>query len=215
MPAPIEIHGLRVERSARYFTQGDPSTARIAWFVLHGYGQSAERFLGEFEELAAPDRLFVAPEGLSRFYLRGASGRIGASWMTKEDRAAEVRDYVAYLDALRRTLELAPEVEVGMLGFSQGAATATRWAVLGETPPAHLMLCSGGLAPDLEPERMATALSETEVTLVIGDADPQVDPEVVAREAARLEAIGIRPHTHVFEGAHRLNTTQLAALLAR
>ena len=102
-----------------------------------------------------------------------------------------------------------------MLGFSQGAATATRWAVLGEAPPAHLMLCSGGLAPDLDPERMATALARTEVTLVIGDADPQVDPEVVAREATRLEAAGVRYRTHVFEGAHRLNTTQLAECLAR
>ena len=62
---------------------------------------------------------------------------------------------------------------------------------------------------------MATALAHTEITLVLGDADPQVDPKLVAREAARLEAVGILPRTHVFEGAHRLNTTQLAACLAR
>ena len=49
--------------------------------------------------------------------------------MTSEDRATEIADYVAYLAALHaeigRSLAAAPP-RVGLLGFSQGTATACR-----------------------------------------------------------------------------------------
>src|ERR1051325_10016453 len=47
-------------------------------------------------------RRLVAPEGLSRFYLseRATERRVGASWMTREDRLAEIADYLGYLDAV-------------------------------------------------------------------------------------------------------------------
>jgi hypothetical protein len=46
----------------------------------------------------------VAPEGLSRFYFEGGfhgpGSKVGATWMTREDRLAKIEDYVGYLDAL-------------------------------------------------------------------------------------------------------------------
>jgi dienelactone hydrolase len=79
----------------------------------------------------------VAPEALSRFYVdrgepaAGTPARVGATWMTREDREAEIADYVRYLDraldaAAGRPGAAAPAL--GVLGFSQGAATACRWA---------------------------------------------------------------------------------------
>ena len=69
----------------------------------------------------------MAPEGLSRFYLDAGAGKVGASWMTKEDRAHEIEDYLSYLEQVRAAI--IPPVPLTILGFSQGVATAARWAV--------------------------------------------------------------------------------------
>src|SRR5712691_5295634 len=100
-------HQIAVTRTARYYTLGKPGPrTQAVWFVLHGYGQLAERFLHHFEPLDDGSRLIVAPEGLSRFYLGDPAERpsperkVGASWMTREDRLAEIGDYVRYCDAV-------------------------------------------------------------------------------------------------------------------
>jgi hypothetical protein len=96
-----------VLRTARYATLGRlDESVREVWIVCHGYAQLAGRFIERFRCIAAPHRLIVAPEALSRFYTERGSGfhgpasQIGATWMTSEDREAEIQDYVAYLDAL-------------------------------------------------------------------------------------------------------------------
>src|SRR6266498_2722637 len=130
----MQEHRLTVSRTARYFTLGRPD--REVWFVLHGYGQLAALFLRHFEPLDDGTRLIVAPEGLSRFYLTEdpAERRVGASWMTREDRLTEIEDYVQYLDAVHADVVGSVDrslVKVRVLGFSQGAATACRWASTG------------------------------------------------------------------------------------
>jgi hypothetical protein len=99
-------HHLPVSRTARYFTIGEPhASLRELWFVCHGYGQLAGRFVRHFESIDAPHRMIVAPEALSRFYVEvpgktHADTHVGASWMTREDRLSDIEDYVEYLDAL-------------------------------------------------------------------------------------------------------------------
>ena len=70
-----DLHEFTVRRRARVAVLGEPMDADETWFVLHGYGQLAADFLGSFEALASPRRAIVAPEALSRFYLRSGSGR--------------------------------------------------------------------------------------------------------------------------------------------
>src|SRR2546425_5855384 len=84
----MQEHQFSTPRSARYFTLGSPQHAADVWLVCHGYGQLASRFLERFRPIAAERRCIVAPEGLSRFYLTEspAERRVGASWMTREDR---------------------------------------------------------------------------------------------------------------------------------
>src|SRR5881296_4496989 len=136
----MEEHHITTSRTARYYTLGQlgPSTREI-WFVCHGYGQLAGRFVRHFEPLAGKTRFMVAPEALSRFYLEdtavpASQRKVGATWMTREDRLREIDDYVRYLDALHA--EVFARVERGavtlhLLGFSQGTATACRWAARG------------------------------------------------------------------------------------
>ena len=51
---------------------------REIWFVVHGYGQLAEYFIRHFRGLDDGTRYIVAPEGLSRFYVKEWT-RVGAS----------------------------------------------------------------------------------------------------------------------------------------
>lgn len=72
----------------------------------------------------------MAPEALNRFYLEGFAGRVGATWMTKEERLQEIDDYVNYLNQLYKTILAntdTSEITVNILGFSQGVATVCRW----------------------------------------------------------------------------------------
>ena len=62
-------HHITVSRRARWYLEGDPATARDVWYALHGYGQLAAELLAGARALVEPERLVVAPEALSRFYL--------------------------------------------------------------------------------------------------------------------------------------------------
>jgi predicted esterase len=220
----MQAHPLSTPRTARYYTLGG-SAGPVAevWVALHGYGQQAARFLRPFEAVAGPDRLVVAPEALSRFYTDGAHQHVGASWMTREDREAEIADYVAFLDgafadACRRTGADPHAVRLVALGFSQGAATAARWLALspllaGQQPrAARLVLWGADLPHDLDLPAAHPWLSAVDLTLVVGDADAYATPERVAAMEARLREADVPYRLVGFPGGHRIVPAVLKAL---
>lgn len=211
-----EIH-LPVTRTARYYQLGEVSAAtRQLWFVAHGYGQLAAYFIRHFAFLTEhdPTTVIVAPEGLARFYLQGTGGRIGASWMTREDRLSEIEDYVAYLNQLADTLlpHCAPAVRVTVLGFSQGAATVSRWLAHASFRPARLILWAGAFAPDIEPSVARQLLGDLPVVFVCGDDDPFVRDETIQEHLDFLRRLGAEPEVIRFAGQHTLNAAVLRRL---
>jgi predicted esterase len=203
-PTPRE-HRIAVSRSARCYTAGGEQ-ATEAWVVVHGYGQLAARFLRSVAVLAAPARLVVAPEGLSRFYLDAGAGKVGASWMTREDRQQEIAEYLAYLDQVRS--RLVPPVPVTVLGFSQGVATAARWAVQTAPAPARLVAW-GSLLPEEIP---AARLLPMRVTYVVGEQEAWAPPEAVEAQAAGLGRAGVRVDVVRFDGGHEIRPEVLQLL---
>jgi predicted esterase len=208
-----ETHALTVQRTARYHTLGPPSEeARAVWVVLHGYGQRAAAFAEHFALVAEAGGCVVAPEALSRFYTEGGSGAVGASWMTRADREAEIADYLAYLDALAARLFEVTSAPLHVLGFSQGTATAARWAAHRQSqgrPVERLTLWAGGLPPELSPD----AIAPTRLTLVVGERDAYVTPERLADERQRLDAAGADYDLLRFDGGHRLDDDTLRGLV--
>ncbi len=209
------VHTLRVPRTARVATLGTPSAAPTWWVVLHGYGQLAADFVQAFEPVVTPDRCVVAPEGLSRFYVDGMDEheQVGASWMTREAREAEIEDYVRALDATVQNLSGGePPSPLCVLGFSQGAATASRWALLGDTAVDRLVLWGGGPAHDLDLARHADHLRALNLTLVAGTDDPYVSP--ARRQAAeeRIRQYDIPVTVRTFDGGHRIDEALLQSL---
>ena len=212
-------HHITVERSARYVTLGPrDGTAREIWFVLHGYGQLAAEFIQRVATLDDGTREIVAPEALNRFYLVGvdvapaAERPVGATWMTKEDRLGEINDYVSFLDAVAAR-ELQPYAgratppRVVVLGFSQGAATASRWIVSGAVRPTHMVLWGGFLPPDVDPG--AAALRATSIQIVLGSRDRFLSAERLAEEEQRLRAHALPYRLVCYEGGHGIATTTL------
>ena len=213
---------IAVQRTARYYVLGEAGAGtREVWFVLHGYGQLAGRFIDYCQALDDGTRLVVAPEALNRFYTVAAADRnaatrpVGATWMTREDREREIADYVAYLDDVYVRV-MAPldrgAVRISVLGFSQGTATAARWLARGSRVRAdELVLWGGTLPPELE---AATARAQlgAPVTLVVGTRDGFADDATVRAEEARLVAAGITYRIRRFEGGHVIDAATLVAI---
>ena len=217
---PIE-NRLRVGRTARYFTiRGDGEHVRSVWYVLHGYRQLADRFIERFRPIASGERLIVAPEALNRFYLdddaslkaHGPDSPVGATWMTRLERDAEIADYVAYLDAVDRALKLPRGVRRVLLGFSQGSATAARWAMLGRRRVSRLVLW-GGLFP-VDPPLMdhVRRVRRLAPVIVRSEQDPSLPVERVDAELVRLATLGIAATAQRHAGAHTIGRDALVEL---
>ena len=209
-----EFH-LTVPRTARYQQLGELSAGtRHVWLVCHGYGQLAAYFIRHFAALAErPDTVVIAPEGLSRFYLQGTSGRVGASWMTRDDRLAEIDDHCAFLNQLteQSLSRCAPDVQLTVLGFSQGTATVSRWLAraAGRWPLAQLILWAGGFPEDIAPAAARQLLTGLPLKLVVGTEDEYISSEKLAEQRQLLEQLGGRPEVLTFAGGHTLNAALL------
>ncbi len=202
---------LEVRRHARWFERGELDAEEL-WIVLHGYGQLARPFLDSCAALARPARRLVAPEALSRFYLRSGRGPIGASWMTREARDEEIADYVEYLDALTAHVlaQMPPAPRLCVLGFSQGVATAWRWALTSRYAPKLLVACGGGAPPELD--ESALRARAFEIVVVTGEHDESFTPQNAREEHARWLAAGMSCTLELHGRGHELDRSLLARL---
>lgn len=207
----------QTQRHARIFTLGEPSEAvQELWIVLHGYGQLAEYFIKNFEVLNDESRWIIAPEALSRFYLQPGGGRVGASWMTKEDRLTEIEDQLQYLDSLLAHLKKQlPDTsyKIHVLGFSQGVATAWRWLMQGKSQVDSLTLWAGQ-SPREYPEQGMKRFHKMKLFAVVGKKDQFVTKEKAEREHALLISKFTDIQVFNFEGKHEMNQVKLLEIAA-
>jgi len=206
-------HQLNFSYQARYQKYGQiDSKTKDVWFVLHGYGQLAQFFIQKFRGLVQGKQCIIAPEGLSRFYLNGFSGRVGATWMTKEDRLTDIQNYLSYLNAIyQKEME---EVDrssttIHLLGFSQGTATVTRWALQPQIHFDHLLLWAGILPYDVDLQVGKEKLKSKRLTLIYGDQDEFVTQERLENQKEMLDAMELEPRLFVFKGGHDIDQATL------
>lgn len=197
---------------AQYSVSHQPTfQEKEIWLLFHGYGQLAEYFIRKFQDFDSPSRLLVAPEGTNYGYLSGFEGRVGANWMTKYERETAIENNHRYLDLLMDSLlsgfSKIPSIHI--LGFSQGAATATRWASRWTGKVDSLFLCSGGFAHDLILEESKTQFSQTEITLIFGEKDEMIQPESIEKQKDLISKLGKNPEIWTFDGGHELDMGML------
>lgn len=214
----MQHHRFRVERTAHYYTIGEPGPhIRQFWIVCHGYGQLADEFLKDFDQLNNEHTLVVAPEGFNHFYRKGFSGPVGANWMTRHFREDEIHDYAQYLHDLHAYyMALLPQdVRVILLGFSQGTATVCRW-MLAKQPHFHDLLLWAGLPPeDLDYQAFHNYLADKNLYLLYGTSDPFLTPDRLTQLHEMEEKNGIDFGESSFEGGHEIPSTALHDFLKK
>ena len=204
-------HQFIVQKTARYYTINKiESSTRHVWWVLHGYGQLARFFIQHFEPLTGRGHVIIAPEGLSRFYLSNDWERVGASWMTKEDRLHEITDQLAYLNALQKYLY--PDTsnisfKTHILGFSQGTATAWRWLGQSNMDVDNLILWAGMIPTDFN-ERIINR-SKMAVHTVFGTEDPFFSEEKLLNLKEIINQSGLQSMDYTFNGKHTIDKKTL------
>ncbi len=207
-------HRIKTQKTARYFTYGqNVDTAETIWFVLHGYGQLAKYFIRRFEPLDPMKNFVIAPEGMHRFYLEGFSGRVGASWMTKEARLDDIEDYIGYLsDVYDQVLGNHPHSRIVGLGFSQGVATLVRWMAMSDRHFDAAVFWAGSFPPDLDPILAKQAFADLNVFAATGDEDPFINEEGLQRTKAHLDALEVKAKLINYHGGHTIPAEPLLSL---
>lgn len=176
--------------------------------ALHGYGQLAKFFLRKFQGLQSKGRV-VAPEGPHRFYLQGSSGRVGASWMTKEARELDIADNLNWLNTLLTHLTQNSTVEkITLLGFSQGAATAARWYQQNPSAFDQLILWAAVFPPDIDAGSFPT---KKPLHFVLGTQDEYYQGEAAQQLLRHYQSMGFKVHTYA--GKHDIDGEVLKRLL--
>lgn len=205
-------HAIKVTKTARYLQVGSLNeTATEVWIVLHGYAQLVTDFIQLFECIAAPHRVIIAPEGLNRFYAKGFGGKPAATWMTSEEREAEIADYIAYLNQVYRQCGLESfNGQIRLLGFSQGVATASRWAAATSLRIDDLIVYAGELAAELT-NPLAPQLARYPITYVTGTNDPMISAEKA--EAIKEWMFAHQAKLIVFNGGHQVVPEALMQLI--
>jgi len=203
---------IQSSKTFRYFTLGNPEKAKKMLFVLHGYGQLPEYFIQKFNDLG-DEYFIVAPEGMHRFYLKGSSGRVGASWMTKEERLTDISDTINYLNDLY--VQVAQEFDVNqisILGFSQGAAAAARWFYSNEKLASQLIIWASVFPPDLERSSEINPSNSLSNKFVIGKQDEFFDEQQQNELMQFYSENGFEVFR--FDGKHDIDPSTLTRVLS-
>ena len=199
---------IEVTKQARIMEYGNlGKDTEYLWIACHGYGQMVERFATKFSVLDPNKHFVLCPEGLSRFYTKGFSGDIGASWMTRQDRLLEIEDYCNYIDSILAEYQSkAPNAKLILFGFSQGCATLCRW-LYDRKKAYHKMILWAGLIPeDLEWTKKDNGLKADSILFVYGDQDQFIKEGQIEQYKSFLDAQSLG---HIsfrsFEGVHRVD----------
>ncbi len=210
----INSKNIVVNKSSRYFTLGKlTEKTKSIWFVFHGYGQLAKDFIAEFTVLENDSTFVIAPEALNKFYLRGFSGKVGATWMTKEDRENEIIDYVKMINKI---FELFKQdfkldcIKINILGFSQGSHTAVRWLDKYKHKINNLILWGGSFPRDCV--YSSKYWSNVKIQIVIGNSDKFISKKMLDKEIMYLRSQNINCKFFNFDGGHELDDKTLLML---
>ena len=208
---------IEVPRTARYYRLNSvqPQTKNV-WIVFHGYGQLAEYFIKHFEDLDEKENCIVAVEGLSRFYVDGLTGRVGASWMTKDDREQEIVDQSNYINLALKDAGIdphSPDYNFIVMGFSQGTATAIRWMVNNAIRPKHLVMWAGSFPHDVDATQKPEIFDGLSLHYAHGLEDQFLQNVDMDEKLEEMKGTGMQPTTWTFEGKHVMDKSTLAKIV--
>ena len=207
-----QSHTLKVTRTAHYYTLGTPSKEiENLWIVCHGYGQLGSEIIHKFDAFDNGKNFIIAPEGLSRFYWGGVTGKVASSWMTSGDRLDEIEDFVNMMQKIYDTYipQLSPSVKIHLFGFSQGVATIVRWIMARFPRFDRLILWAGTWPDDLDYRPYQDYFSAKEIRWHCGKSDEYINDKRLKWLRDFVDKNGLQVTEHWFEGKHIIPRKEL------
>ena len=191
------------------------SKTKTVWFVCHGMGYLSRYFINYFKEINAEENYIISPQGQSKYYIAPKFKHVGSSWLTKENTIKETENIMHYFDAVLKTEKLPKDVNLIVLGYSQGVSVAMRYVAKRQLHCNQLVLMSGGIPRELVADDFNFLNKKTKVSLIYGTQDEYMDDERMVYEKRRVfDLFGNNVDIISFDGKHEVNVTLLNNLVA-
>lgn len=174
------------------------------WFIFHGYGQLAKEFAESFSDMKSEENCLIFPQGLSRFYLKGIGNKIGANWMTSQDREIDITNYISYINQIyEHEIETyRGDAKLNILGFSQGGHTASRWISNSKIRYNKFVLWGSNLAHEIDLDNIKISFSHGKNLVIVGDKDRFITVDRLIKMRQKYEKIGFIYETIEYHGGH-------------
>lgn len=188
------------------------SETKNVWFVCHGMGYLSRYFLKYFEELQAAENYIIAPQAQSKYYIPPKFKHVGASWLTKENTLKETENVMRYFDAVLEAENIPQDKNLIVFGYSQGVSVAMRYVAKRQLHCSQLILHSGGIPKELQPEDFS--FLKAKITMIYGTEDEYLNDERIANETNKANQLFDNKVTILpFEGKHIVNTNIIKTLV--
>ncbi|MCB0343643.1 MAG: hypothetical protein KDD66_00925 [Bdellovibrionales bacterium] len=201
---------LETNVTGRALLQPAADSCKATVLGFHGYAENAEIQLSRLEMLL-PDRSWnlISVQGLYAFYNR--TGDVVASWMTKQNREAAIRNNLAFINAVIENAKVDNNLGKGVIfaGFSQGTSMAYRAAAASRLQCLGVIAVGGDIPPELDSSSAGKIGFAVQAR---GNLDKSYPEEQLTKDIRRLESLRI-PHLSVpYAGSHEWNSELCAAL---
>ena len=208
-----------IEKEISYTTTNSYSTlnsltkkTKNVWFVYHGMGYLSRYFLKYFVKLNTEENYIIAPQAQSKYYVPPKFKHVGASWLTKENTLKETENVLRNFDAIFEAEQIPEDINLIVLGYSQGVSVAMRYVAKRQLQCSQLILHSGGIPKELTAEDFK--FLNTKVSLIYGTQDEYLNDERMEYETNRVkELFGTNVTIIPFEGKHEVNVKLVNSLV--
>jgi len=185
-----------------------PKTQNI-WLVCHGMGYLSKYFIKYFKGLNPEENYIIAPQAPSKYYQDKKFKYVGASWLTKENTALEKENVLRYMDtvwAAESEQWKKQDINLILMGYSQGVSIITRWAASRKIACDHLLLHSGAIPKELTPQDFKYLSDTSKVTYLYGNKDEYINEARKTEQQLKGNALfGKRLDVQVFDGVHEVS----------
>lgn len=176
------------------------------WMVFHGMGYLSKYFINYFSELNAEENFIIAPQAPSKYYQGNDFKHVGASWLTRENTQLETQNILKYIDAIYVKELAETTANLIVMGYSQGVSIATRWVASRKVQCDKLILHSGGIPNELQPNDFEFLKKDAEVIYLYGNKDQYITEARETEEKLKgTKLFQDRLNIEVFDGIHEVN----------
>ncbi len=176
------------------------------WMVFHGMGYLSKYFINYFSELNAEENFIIAPQAPSKYYQGNDFKHVGASWLTRENTQLETQNILKYIDAIYEKELAKTTANLIVMGYSQGVSIATRWVASRKVQCDKLILHSGGIPNELQPNDFEFLKTDAEVIYLYGNKDQYITEARETEEKLKgTKLFQDRLNIEVFDGIHEVN----------